>query len=88
MPAYAKELGNNERVSLSDLVITQLVNPGTPVLYGGGAIALEMRYGTSCIGAIESHMLGAGYNQLEELWGCLLRRISVRATFGSHEKVV
>lgn len=55
--------------SLSGIVITQLVNPGTPVLYGGGAIVLEMRYGTSCIGAIESHLLGAGYNQIGKALG-------------------
>jgi trimethylamine--corrinoid protein Co-methyltransferase len=55
--------------SLSGIVITQLVDPGTPVLYGGGAIVLEMRYGTSCIGAIESHMLGSGYNQIGKALG-------------------
>jgi trimethylamine--corrinoid protein Co-methyltransferase len=55
--------------SLSGIVIAQLVNPGTPVLYGGGAIVLDMRYGTSCIGAIESHMLGSGYNQIGKALG-------------------
>jgi trimethylamine--corrinoid protein Co-methyltransferase len=55
--------------SLSGIVIAQLVSPGTPVLYGGGAIVLEMRYGTSCIGAIESHMLGSGYNQIGKALG-------------------
>jgi trimethylamine--corrinoid protein Co-methyltransferase len=55
--------------SLSGIVIAQLVNPGTPVLYGGGAILLDMRHGTSCIGAIESHMLGAGYNQIGKALG-------------------
>ncbi len=55
--------------SLSGIVLAQLVNPGTPVLYGGGAIVLEMRYGTSCIGAIESHMLGSGYNQIGKALG-------------------
>lgn len=55
--------------SLSGVVITQLVNPGTPVLYGGGAIVLEMRYGTSCIGAVESLMLGSGYSQIGKALG-------------------
>lgn len=55
--------------SLSGIVLAQLVNPGTPVLYGGGAILLEMRYGTSCIGAVESHMLGSGYNQIGKALG-------------------
>ncbi len=55
--------------SLSGIVITQLVNPGTPLLYGGGAIGLEMRHGTSCIGSIESHLLGIGYNQIGKSLG-------------------
>jgi len=55
--------------SLSGIVIAQLVNPGTPVLYGGGAILLDMRHGTSCIGAIESHMVGSGYNQIGKALG-------------------
>jgi trimethylamine--corrinoid protein Co-methyltransferase len=65
----AGTLAEHTAESLSGIVITQLVNPGTPVLYGGGAIVLEMRYGTSCIGAIESHMLGAGYNQIGKALG-------------------
>mgnify|MGYP006283191787 CR=1 FL=1 len=55
--------------NLSGIVITQLINPGTPVLYGGGAICLDMRSGTSCIGAIETHMLGSGYNQIGKALG-------------------
>ena len=55
--------------SLSGIVVAQLVNPGTPVLYGGGAIVLDMRHGTSCIGAVESHMLGSGYNQIGKALG-------------------
>ena len=50
--------------NLSGTVLAQLIHPGTPVLYGGGAIVLDMRYGTSCIGATESHLLGAGYSQI------------------------
>ena len=55
--------------NLSGIVISQLIRPGTPVLYGGGAICLDMRYGTSCIGAIETHMLGSGYNQIGKALG-------------------
>jgi trimethylamine--corrinoid protein Co-methyltransferase len=54
---------------LSGIVMTQLVNPGTPVLYGGGAIVLDMTHATSCIGAIEAHLLGAGYNQIGKALG-------------------
>jgi len=55
--------------NLSGIVITQLVNPGTPVLYGGGAIVLDMRYGINCIGAIETHLLGIGYGQIGKALG-------------------
>ncbi|RLG23185.1 hypothetical protein DRN85_09785 [Methanosarcinales archaeon] len=55
--------------NLSGIVITQLVNPGAPVLYGGGAIVLDMRYGSSCIGAIETHLLGSGYSQIGKALG-------------------
>jgi trimethylamine--corrinoid protein Co-methyltransferase len=65
----AGTLAEHTAESLSGIVMTQLINPGTPVLYGGGAIVLEMRYGTSCIGAIESHMLGSGYNQIGKTLG-------------------
>jgi trimethylamine--corrinoid protein Co-methyltransferase len=65
----AGTLAEHTAESLSGIVIAQLVNPGTPVLYGGGAIVLDMRHGTSCIGAIESHMLGSGYNQIGKALG-------------------
>ena len=47
--------------NLSGIVMAQLANPGAPVLYGGGALLLDMVSGMSCIGAVESHMLGSGY---------------------------
>ena len=50
--------------NLSGLVLAQIVNPGTPVLYGGGALLLDMKTGMSCIGAVESHMLGSGYTRI------------------------
>jgi trimethylamine--corrinoid protein Co-methyltransferase len=55
--------------SLSGIVLTQILNPGTPVLYGGGAILLDMKHGSSCIGAIETHLLGSGYNQIGKFLG-------------------
>jgi trimethylamine--corrinoid protein Co-methyltransferase len=55
--------------NLSGIVISQFATPGAPLIYGGGAIALDMRYGTSCIGAIESQLLGCGYNQIGKALG-------------------
>lgn len=57
----AAVLTDHTAENLSGLVLNQLVNPGAPVLYGGGALLLDMASGMSCIGAIESHMLGSGY---------------------------
>ena len=57
----AGTLAEHTAETLSGTVIAQLINPGTPILYGGGAILLDMRYGTSCIGSVESHLLGSGY---------------------------
>jgi trimethylamine--corrinoid protein Co-methyltransferase len=65
----AGTLAEHTAEGLSGIVLAQLVNPGTPVLYGGGAIVLEMRHGTSCIGAVEAHMLGSGYNQIGKALG-------------------
>lgn len=57
----ASVLTEHTAENLSGLVLAQLVNPGAPVLYGGGALLLDMASGMSCIGAVESHMLGSGY---------------------------
>lgn len=55
--------------NLSGIVIMQLVCPGCPVLYGGGAITLDMRYGNNCIGAVETMLLGCGYSQIGKALG-------------------
>jgi len=49
---------------LSGLTMAQLANPGTPVIYGGSQTALDMRYGTARLGAIETMMLDCSYAQL------------------------
>ena len=58
----AGTLTDHTAENLSGIVLSQLVNPGAPILYGGGAILLDMGTGMSCIGAIESHLLGSGYS--------------------------
>lgn len=65
----AGTLAEHTAENLSGIVISQLINPGTPILYGGGAIVLDMRYGTSCIGAIETTLLGCGYSQIGKALG-------------------
>jgi trimethylamine--corrinoid protein Co-methyltransferase len=49
---------------LSGLVMTQLTNPGAPVIYGGSPTVLDQRYATACLGAIEDMLLGCSYAQI------------------------
>jgi trimethylamine--corrinoid protein Co-methyltransferase len=42
---------------LSGIVISQLVNTGAPLAYGGATSVMDMRHGTSSIGSIEAAMI-------------------------------
>jgi trimethylamine--corrinoid protein Co-methyltransferase len=50
--------------TLSGLVISQLANPGTPVLYGGSPATFDVRYETTPMGAIETQMIDCAYNEI------------------------
>jgi trimethylamine--corrinoid protein Co-methyltransferase len=50
--------------TLSGVVISQLVNPGTPVLYGGSPAIFDIRYETTPMGAIETMMIDCAYNEI------------------------
>lgn len=50
--------------TLSGLVISQLFNPGTPVLYGGSPAIFDVRYETTPMGAIETQMIDCAYNEI------------------------
>ncbi len=50
--------------SLSGIVIHQMAHPGSPIIYGGSPAALDMRYGTTPMGAIETMMIDVGYAQV------------------------
>jgi len=54
---------------LSGLVMTQLANPGAPVIYGGSPTTLDQRYATARLGAIETMMLGCSYAQIGKYYG-------------------
>ena len=49
---------------LSGIVISQLVNPGTPVLLGGSPAIFDIRYETAPMGAIETMMLACSFNEI------------------------
>lgn len=55
--------------NLSGIVVSQLSNPGAPLLYGGAAAAFDMRYGTTPLGAVESQMMACAYNEIGKYLG-------------------
>jgi len=54
---------------LSGLVISQLANPGAPVIYGGAPAAFDMRHCTPSSGAIEAMMTVAAYAEVAKHYG-------------------
>ncbi|MFX1563988.1 MAG: trimethylamine methyltransferase family protein, partial [Promethearchaeota archaeon] len=55
--------------SLSGIVLAQLAARGAPVIYGGSPTAIDMRFGTARLGAIESIMLTCAYTQMAKHYG-------------------
>jgi trimethylamine--corrinoid protein Co-methyltransferase len=50
--------------TLSGIVISQIANPGTPVLYGGSPAIFDVRHETTPMGAIETMMIDCAYNEI------------------------
>ena len=50
--------------TLSGLAITQLANPGAPVLWGGSPAIFDLRYETTPMGAIGTIMIDCAYNEI------------------------
>ncbi|UCB53528.1 MAG: trimethylamine methyltransferase family protein, partial [Candidatus Zixiibacteriota bacterium] len=50
--------------TLSGVVISQLTNPGAPVLYGGSPAIFDVRYETTPMGAVETQMIDCAYNEI------------------------
>lgn len=55
--------------NLGGIVISQLSNPGAPLLYGGAAAVFDMRHGTTPLGAVESQMMACAYNEIGKYLG-------------------
>ena len=54
---------------LSGAVISQLVEPGTPIIYGGSPSAFDMRYTTARLGAIEAIMAACASAEMGKHYG-------------------
>lgn len=50
--------------NLSGLVISQLVNSGHPILYGGSPAVFDVRYETTPMGAVETMMLNCANSEI------------------------
>ncbi|MDH4209845.1 MAG: trimethylamine methyltransferase family protein [candidate division WOR-3 bacterium] len=55
--------------TLSGIVISQLTNPGVPVLYGGSPAVFDVRYETTPMGAISTQMIDCAYNEIGKYLG-------------------
>lgn len=55
--------------TLSGIVISQLTNPGAPMLYGGSPAIFDIRYETTPMGAIETMMIDCAYNEIGKYLG-------------------
>ena len=50
--------------NLSGIVIHQLAQPGSPIIFGGSPAAFDMRKGTTPMGAVETMMINAAHVQI------------------------
>ena len=54
---------------LSGVMISQIVNPGTPIVWGGSPAAFDMRQGTTPLGAVGTWMIDSAYTQVGKALG-------------------
>ncbi len=54
---------------ISGMTIHQLAQPGSPVVWGGAPAIMDMRHGTTPMGAIETAMIDASYAQVGKSLG-------------------
>jgi trimethylamine--corrinoid protein Co-methyltransferase len=50
--------------TLSGVVISQIAQPGVPILYGGSPAIFDIRYETTPMGAIETMMIDCAYHEI------------------------
>ncbi|WP_227764448.1 trimethylamine methyltransferase family protein [Zhaonella formicivorans] len=58
----------NNAESLAGITLAQLINPGTPVLYGSTSSIMDMSQGFYVAGAIESALINAGLAQMAQYY--------------------
>jgi len=55
--------------TLSGVVISQLANPGTPMLYGGASAIFDIRFETTPFGAVETMMTDCAHTEIGKYLG-------------------
>ena len=55
--------------TLSGIVLTQLINPGNPMVYGGAPMYFDMKNMTTSLNSIETNIIGAAYAQMGKYYG-------------------
>lgn len=68
-PSLAASLAQANAENLAVIALTQLVNPGTPVVYGVPSATIDGRYGSLSIGGPESALFVALAGQLARHYG-------------------
>jgi trimethylamine--corrinoid protein Co-methyltransferase len=54
---------------LSGIVISQLINPGTPIIYGCASSSMDMKYGVPRFSSIESIMMACASTEIGKHYG-------------------
>ena len=54
---------------LAGIILAQLTNPGTPVIYGSSSTTFDMRHGNAVVGVPEMAMMSAGAAELANYYG-------------------
>jgi len=58
----------NNAESLGGLILSQLINPGNPTIYGSTSSIMDMRTGTYMAGNVESALINAGCAQMSHFY--------------------
>ncbi len=64
----AATIATNSVETLTGVMLAQLVNPGTPTLFGSVATNMDMKSGSYLAGSIESGLINAGLAQMAQFY--------------------
>jgi hypothetical protein len=60
--------GSSGSVTLADITLAQLINPGVPVIYGSTSSAMDMKTGGLAVGAAELSMMVSATAQMARFY--------------------